>query len=195
MTRIYCCWSVSLLTLTTTVFVSITTFRVIRSSFYHWSIMHTTSYGQKMPRQHLPSRKRSRGNLMQWSNQCLLILCQQRLWKKWTSSFSRMPRLPACLLTSPSLSATMSSCPPMTMIPAASCPPTARHCRRRCHHVHQWRWDSQAYELLRLMYQWNVLSSLGGYGKYLTAEKIMVGSFAVCTSAKLPCWQVHTRTE
>jgi len=38
--------------------------------------------------------------------------------------------------------------------------------------------------LLCRMYQRNVLWSLGGYGKYLTAKIAMVGSFAVCTGVQ-----------
>jgi hypothetical protein len=38
--------------------------------------------------------------------------------------------------------------------------------------------------LLRRLYKRSVLWSMSGYGKYLTAKKVMVGSFAVCTSVQ-----------
>jgi hypothetical protein len=38
--------------------------------------------------------------------------------------------------------------------------------------------------LLRRLYKRNVLWSMSGYGKYLTAKKVLVGSFAVCTSVQ-----------
>ena len=38
--------------------------------------------------------------------------------------------------------------------------------------------------LLRRQYERSVLWSMSGYGKYLTAKKVMVGSFAVCTSVQ-----------
>ena len=141
---------------------------------------------------YLPCRRWLRGYMTQWNSPCLKDLCQQRLWKQWTCTLSRIPRYstrhaclpmrPACSLTRPTLSTTMSTWPPNRRHETSLSTDKANTVDKE---------DNQAEvipkpirALLCHQFKRSVLWSVCGFGLYRTAEVVLVSSFDVCTAVQ-----------